>query len=1189
MTAPGAARGTRCRQRYPLDRGEPVSGLGRLLRAAASAVALAALLVGLPALIALIAAGTAWPQSWAQLHQDLFTASTDNPLLGPVLLLIGAIAWLHLAYATLVEFAYQVRRVQPPELTLPSLRVSQSLVHGLVAAVLAAVMIAAAAGPAIAAGSSAPSFPVPTFPGPAASQSQMVAALPAVRATAAVSTSAGLPSAATETRVHVQAGDSLWPLAEDHLGQGEDWTRIWQANRDTLTDPSTIPVGATLTIPAARTASPALAGWTTVRSGETLREIAHRELGDESRWPEIYHLNSHRIADPDLLRPGWQLRLPQATGPHVTASPVAAPVVAPPPPPAEQPGRPLATPPPTAAPTQPAAVPVSPTAPTAQVPDTAAAASAPVVPGLTATAQASQPAPTLPAAATPAADTSAAVDGSDPRGLGALTLGGLGCFAAAGVLALLGVRRRRQMRRRRPGQRIPLPNPEDRDAELEALAVEQPATVAFLDTVLRGIAAHAVARRRPVPALLGVRLDTAGATLVLSEPQTFRPDWVTVDAVGNWRVDRAAAPPDPAPDAAVPEAASPDGADPADPVAPSGPDGSVRAAPYPALLTLGPTADGASLLLLNLEAARALTLTVDPADDRAAATAEGVLAAMAVELGTSRLADHLVVHAVGWGADLAPLTLQDRFHHHASLADALPLLEASADGDTAALADANTDGLPDARVRDGATDLLAPQIVLCVTPPKAAELDRLADLLNRRPSVAVAAVTTTGPDDDWTDPDWALAVTPDRVTRLAAMGCDLRLQQLSLHERAQLVQIAELALHPGSTDAPYDVAAATAHTVDVTSTSTPDSTPAGPVEEADVDFAADRAALAHTQASGGPDIAPTPGAVDSPAAQEEPSGPGTPSAAAPGAHRTRPAADSPGRPARDPGLAAPAGDRSPSAAAAPNPVAAAPTGTARRQPRRRSLDATLDALADAPHVALLGDLDVVGATGTLEQGDGTFLLLATWIALHPGTSSTQVTDALWPRVVVDKTVARNTATSKLRRWFGTTPDGQPWLPRVTATAGYRFTDGVTTDWAQFQALSARGTSGHDDDALIRALSLVRGRPLGNISHTNHLWVDDLQLEVTAAVVDTAHTLAERSLAAGNPGVALHAVEQGMAADPTAEILWQDLIRARAVARDPAGLRRAIDRAQLVLHQDLSPDTVALINEVTDLDRRAAAS
>ena len=1167
-----------------------MTALRRLLRAAASAVALAALLVGLPAFIALIASGTAWPQSWAQLHQELFTASTDNPLLGPVLLLIGAIAWLHLAYATLVEFAYQVRRVQPPELTLPSLRVSQSLVHGLVAAVLAAVMIAAVAGPAIAAGSSAPSFPVPTFPGPAASQSRMVAALPAVRATAAVPTSAGLPGSATGTRVHVQAGDSLWSLAEDHLGQGEDWTRIWQANRDTLTDPSTIPVGATLTIPPARTAFRAPVGWTIVQSGETLRELAHRELGDESRWPEIYHLNSHRIADPDLLRPGWQLRLPQATGPHVTASPVAPPVVALPPAPAEQRGRPLATPPQTAAPTQPTPVPASATLPTAQAPDTAATASAPVVPGPTATAQASQPAPTLPAAATPATDAVGAVDGSGPRGLGALTLGGLGCFAAAGVLALLGVRRRRQMRRRRPGQRIPLPNPEDRDAELEALAVEQPTTVAFLDTVLRGIAAHAVARRRPVPALLGVRLDTAGATLVLSEPQTFRPDWVTVDAVGNWRVDRSGAPPDPAPDAADLEVASPDGADPADPVAPSGPDEPVRAAPYPALLTLGPTADGASLLLLNLEAARALTLIVDPADDRAAATAEGVLAAMAVEFGTSRLADHLVVHAVGWGSDLAPLTLQDRFHHHASLADALPMLEASADGDTAALADANTNGLPDARVRHGATDLLAPQIVLCVTPPTPEELDRLADLLNRRPSVAVAAVTTTGPDDDWTDPDWALAVTQDRITRLAAMGCDLRLQHLSTHERAQLVQIAELALHPGSTDAPDGVAAATAHTVDVTGT--PDSTAAGPVEEADVDFAADRAALANIQTSSGPDIAPTHGAVDSPAAHEEPSGPGTPLGAAPDAYRTRPAADSPTRPSRDPDLAAPASDPSSSTAApaAPIPAAAAPTGTARRQPRRRSLDATLDALADAPHVTLLGDLDVVGATGTLEQGDGTFLLLlATWIALHPGTSSTQVTDALWPRVVVDKTVARNTATSKLRRWFGTTPDGQPWLPRVTATAGYRFTDGVTTDWAQFQALSARGISGHDDDALIRALSLVRGRPLGNISHTNHLWVDDLQLEVTAAVVDTAHTLAERSLAAGNPGVALHAVEQGMAADPTAEILWQDLIRARAVARDPAGLRRAIDRAQLVLHQDLSPETIALMNEVTDLDRQATAS
>ncbi len=517
-----------------------MTALRRLLRAAGSAVVLAALLVGFPGVIALIASGTAWPQSWAQLHQELFTASTDNPLLGPVLLLIGAVAWLHLAYATLVEFAYQVRRVQPPELTLPSLRVSQSLVHGLVAAVLAAVMIAAAAGPAIAAGSTAPSLPVPTFPGTAAAQSQMVAALPAVRATAAVPTSAGLSGAATETRVHVQAGDSLWSLAEDHLGQGEDWTRIWQANRDTLTDPSTIPVGATLTIPPARTAPPAPAGWTTVQSGESLREIAHRELGDESRWPEIYHLNSHRIADPDLLRPGWQLRLPHATGPHATASPVAPPVVAPPPPPAEQPGRPLAARPPTAAPTQPAAVPISPTAPTVRVPDTAATASPSVVPGPTTTAQACQPAPTLPAAATPAADAAAAVDGSDPRELGALTLGGLGCFAAAGVLALLGVRRRRQMRRRRPGQRIPLPNPEDRDAELEALAVEQPATIAFLDTVLRGIAAHAAVRRRPVPALLGIRLDTAGATLVSSSRRPSAPTGSpsTQSATGAWTAPR---------------------------------------------------------------------------------------------------------------------------------------------------------------------------------------------------------------------------------------------------------------------------------------------------------------------------------------------------------------------------------------------------------------------------------------------------------------------------------------------------------------------------------------------------------------------------------------------------------------------------------------------------------------------------
>ncbi|MET9293085.1 BTAD domain-containing putative transcriptional regulator [Streptomyces sp. NPDC003077] len=63
-----------------------------------------------------------------------------------------------------------------------------------------------------------------------------------------------------------------------------------------------------------------------VQSGDTLWSIARTCLGDPLRWPEIYRLNhdrtqsdGQRLRDPDLLRPGWTLRLP-SSGPHTTGT-----------------------------------------------------------------------------------------------------------------------------------------------------------------------------------------------------------------------------------------------------------------------------------------------------------------------------------------------------------------------------------------------------------------------------------------------------------------------------------------------------------------------------------------------------------------------------------------------------------------------------------------------------------------------------------------------------------------------------------------------------------------------------------------------------------------------------------------------------------------------------------------------------
>jgi nucleoid-associated protein YgaU len=48
-----------------------------------------------------------------------------------------------------------------------------------------------------------------------------------------------------------------------------------------------------------------------VAAGDSLSKIAKRLYGDAKQWKRIFEANRDRIKDPDLIQPGWKLRIPR--------------------------------------------------------------------------------------------------------------------------------------------------------------------------------------------------------------------------------------------------------------------------------------------------------------------------------------------------------------------------------------------------------------------------------------------------------------------------------------------------------------------------------------------------------------------------------------------------------------------------------------------------------------------------------------------------------------------------------------------------------------------------------------------------------------------------------------------------------------------------------------------------------------
>lgn len=124
----------------------------------------------------------------------------------------------------------------------------------------------------------------------------------------------------------VQKGDSLWNIAQKQLGDGSKWTEIYKLNSDVIgQNPDLIFSGTELKMPGLDQTTVADAGRYTVQPGDNLWDIAQKQLGDGTKWGDLYKANADVIGgNPRLILPGQELSMPGAANEALASANPAA-------------------------------------------------------------------------------------------------------------------------------------------------------------------------------------------------------------------------------------------------------------------------------------------------------------------------------------------------------------------------------------------------------------------------------------------------------------------------------------------------------------------------------------------------------------------------------------------------------------------------------------------------------------------------------------------------------------------------------------------------------------------------------------------------------------------------------------------------------------------------------------------------
>ena len=584
-----------------------------LARGIAAIAAMLLLTLGVPALLVTLV-GNPLTSNWS------WTTRLSNEALLDLTAILAWIFWTQMVVCLLVEILAEVRiaagRSAQWMSTIPgTFSTQQVLARALVQTIVAIGIGTTAIATAPMAGVARADSPPPDQHTSPAISTDPVTETPHRQITESLKEYSDPPNATASPARHTQAtathqvtvakGDSLWSMAERHLGAGERWRSIAALNRGRLmpdgqrfVEASSLQPGWTLLLPAAPSGNGSHS--VVVEPGETLWSLAQENYGDGQQWPWIFEANHATISDPDLIHPGQQLRIPQPRTSHPPAGTGYDPT---------GPGGDAGTSSPRAEAGSTTALGPTPT----PIPEPATSATGPGAAG----DPKAEPRPEQPSAAQDE------VEATIVRGL----VGG-GALLAAGVSAAFFARRRHQFRNRRSGRTIAATPPELLATEraVRSLGSAGGAAARFLDEALRDLALAARESGFALPNIVAARLAEDELELLVSDRTEPAPaPWRRSPDGLRWTLPRDA-------ESAKPAHQERGGA----------------LAPYPTLVAIG-LDSGGSTWLLDLEAAGILQLL----GDTSACT--DLARFIAAELATNSWSDAVDIIVTGVAAELVPL------------------------------------------------------------------------------------------------------------------------------------------------------------------------------------------------------------------------------------------------------------------------------------------------------------------------------------------------------------------------------------------------------------------------------------------------------------------------------------------------------------------------------------------------------